>query len=304
MNKLEFLVRKLQGEAEGAEALVALLLERHVEYRTRASADLLAEVGAALDKAGRAARAPDMSLNRSLTSGYQKNGLLRAADKAEDAPPQEAAGDDKGLAKKRKRRPDSDGSPAEQVMDLRFLAERPAARFADLAGLDGPLSEIREMLFHPVTYASLYAHLCVQAPSGLLLLGPSGVGKTALAHAVAGESGLPFFKVTGPELIGGTSGESEQNIRALFAAATKSAPSIVFIDNIDAIAGIREASQRGMDRRIVAQLFDCMDAVVALQTAPTHGAEPANASTLVIVIAATNRADSLDPGSACSLSPR
>ena len=68
--------------------------------------------------------------------------------------------------------------------------------------------------------------------------------------------------MTGPELIGGTSGESELNIRQLFLNATAHAPSIVFIDSLDAIAGIKESSQRGMDRRIIAQFFDCMDAVL------------------------------------------
>ena len=113
-------------------------------------------------------------------------------------------------------------------------------------------------------YPDLYSYLGVQPPCGLLLHGPSGCGKTALAYAIAGELGLPFFKASGPELIGGTSGESEERIRDIFLAAAAKAPSVLFIDALDVIAGKKDSAQRGMDRRIVAQLFDSIDSIISL----------------------------------------
>jgi ribosome biogenesis ATPase len=144
-----------------------------------------------------------------------------------------------------------------------YRQERPTTRFVNVAGVEGILTQIREQVFYPVHYASLYQHLRIAPPSGLLLHGPSGCGKTLLASSIAGELGLPFFKVSGPELIGGTSGESEQRIRTFFQNAIDAAPSIIFIDALDVLAGKRDSSQRGMDRRVVAQLFDCIDSISA-----------------------------------------
>lgn len=153
-----------------------------------------------------------------------------------------------------------------------FLSPQPLLRLKDLAGIESILSQVRELVFYPVQYPDLYQMLGVQPPCGLLLRGPSGCGKTSLACAIAGELGLPFFKASGPELIGGASGESESRIRDLFAAATAAAPSILFLDNIDVIAAKYEAGQsRGMDRRIIAQLLDCVDAVSLLGQGPAQG---------------------------------
>lgn len=145
-----------------------------------------------------------------------------------------------------------------------FLVPRPSARISDLAGIDSITSQVKELVFYPVLYSKLYNYLGVQPPCGLLLHGPSGCGKTALAYAIAGELGLPFFKASGPELIGGTSGESEERIRDIFLAAAAKAPSVLFIDALDVIAGKKDSAQRGMDRRIVAQLFDSIDSIISL----------------------------------------
>ena len=93
----------------------------------------------------------------------------------------------------------------------------------------------------------------------MLLHGPPGCGKTMLAHAIAGELGVPFFKISAPEIVAGTSGESEQKIRDLFALARAAAPAILFIDEVDAITPKRENAQREMEKRIVAQLLVSMD---------------------------------------------
>ena len=140
-----------------------------------------------------------------------------------------------------------------------FLQSRPFTRLSNMAGIDSITLQVKELVFYPVLYPKLYCYLGVQPPCGLLLHGPSGCGKTALAYAIAGELGLPFFKASGPELIGGTSGESEERIRDIFLAAAVMAPSVLFIDALDVIAGKKDSAQRGMDRRIVAQLFDSID---------------------------------------------
>ena len=129
-------------------------------------------------------------------------------------------------------------TPATKGMN--FLAERPKVRFSDLAGLDVVVKQIQELVCYPIQYPQLYEHLGVCPPCGILLHGPSGCGKTTLAASIAGETGLPYFKVSGPELVGGTSGESEERIRQVFEAAAAAAPSVLFIDALDVIAGKKD----------------------------------------------------------------
>jgi hypothetical protein len=147
---------------------------------------------------------------------------------------------------------------------LELQSARPTARLADLTGIDSITAQVKEMVFFPILYPQLYNYLGVRPPCGLLLHGPSGCGKTALANAIAGELGLPFFKASGPELIGGTSGESEERVRNIFEAAATNSPSVLFIDAIDVIAAKKDGAQRGMDRRIIAQLFDSIDMILSL----------------------------------------
>ena len=132
-------------------------------------------------------------------------------------------------------------------------------KLADLGGIEESLRAIRELILCPLTHPELYSWLGVDPPRGVLLHGPPGCGKTTLAHAIAREAGVPFFSIAAPEIVAGVSGESEAKIRQLFSAAAAAAPSIVFIDEVDAIVPKRESAGRQMESRIVAQLLASMD---------------------------------------------
>ena len=160
--------------------------------------------------------------------------------------------------------------------------ERPATRFADIAGYEGSKAEVMEVvdfLKHPERYAAAGA----VGPKGVLMVGPPGTGKTLLARAVAGEAGVPFFALSGSSFVEMFVGVGASRVRDLFADARKRAPSIIFIDEIDAIGGRRGPGGFGSNderEQTLNQLLSDMD-----------GFEPgAN----VVVLAATNRAEILD----------
>uniref|UniRef100_A0A8C2XA77 Nuclear VCP like n=1 Tax=Cyclopterus lumpus TaxID=8103 RepID=A0A8C2XA77_CYCLU len=159
----------------------------------------------------------------------------------------------------------------------------PTLKFEDVGGNEETLTEVCRLLIH-MRHPEVYQQLGMVPPRGFLLHGPPGCGKTLLAQAVAGELELPMLKVSGPELVSGVSGESEQKLRELFDLAVNSAPCILFIDEIDSITPKREVASKDMERRIVAQLLTCMDDLNSLTV-----------TAQVLVIGATNRPDSLDP---------
>ncbi|KAI7752645.1 hypothetical protein M8C21_017732 [Ambrosia artemisiifolia] len=171
-------------------------------------------------------------------------------------------------------------------------------RFKDLGGMDGVLDELKMEVIVPLYHPELPRKLGVRPMSGILLHGPPGCGKTKLAHAIANETGVPFYKISATELVSGISGASEENIRELFTKAYRTAPSIVFIDEIDAIASKRENLQREMERRIVTQLMTCMDEshmVAKPEDASKNTETPNDKPGYVLVIGATNRPDAVDP---------
>jgi ribosome biogenesis ATPase len=165
------------------------------------------------------------------------------------------------------------------------LPERPKERYSDIGGLESVLRDVSEQIECPITHPELYSHIGVQCPRGVLLHGPSGCGKTLLAHAIGGELGVYFKAVSGPEFVSGMSGESERKLREVFDDAIAHAPAILFIDEIDSIAGKRSAAQRGMDKRIVSQLLTCLDSI----------SFDATEGQAVMVIGACNHPDDLDP---------
>ncbi|EDQ92319.1 uncharacterized protein MONBRDRAFT_4780 [Monosiga brevicollis MX1] len=152
--------------------------------------------------------------------------------------------------------------------------------------------DIRELVELTFTHPELFQHLGFHPPHGVLLHGPPGCGKTLLARAIAGELQVPMLAVAAPEIVGGTSGDSERSLRNLFRQAREVATqskrgAILFLDEIDVITPKRETAQREMERRIVAQLLTCLDGLAM------HADE--DQLYPVMVLGATNRPDSIDP---------
>ncbi|MCD6589605.1 CDC48 family AAA ATPase, partial [Candidatus Woesearchaeota archaeon] len=157
----------------------------------------------------------------------------------------------------------------------------PEITYEDIGGLDEEIKKIREMVELPLKHPEIFERLGIEPPKGVLLYGPPGTGKTLLAKAVANETNAHFILINGPEIMSKYYGESEENLRQIFEEAEKNAPSIIFIDEIDAIAPKREESKGEVERRVVAQLLALMDGLKGRGQ--------------VIVIAATNIPNAIDP---------
>ncbi|WP_435318577.1 AAA family ATPase [Haloarchaeobius sp. TZWSO28] len=161
-----------------------------------------------------------------------------------------------------------------------YIAEQPNVDFSDVGGLDDAKQTLREAIEWPLSYGPLFEAANTSPPSGVLLYGPPGTGKTLLARALAGESGVNFIRVDGPELLDRYVGESEKAVRKVFERARQSAPSIIFLDELDAIAGERDEDSNEVTERVVSQLLTELDGL----------AENPN----LVVLAATNRREFID----------
>jgi len=162
------------------------------------------------------------------------------------------------------------------------LVEKPNVSWDDIGGLDEVKQELKEVVEWPLKYNKDFSRIGIRAPKGVLLYGPPGTGKTLLAKAEANESEANFILVKGPELLSMWVGESEKGVRRIFEKARQASPTIIFFDEIDAIASRRggESGTR-VTERIVDQLLSEMDGLQDLSD--------------VTIIAATNRPDMLDP---------
>lgn len=163
-----------------------------------------------------------------------------------------------------------------------FSLEPPShVSYEDVGGLGNELRLVREMVELPLRYGEAFEKLGIEAPKGVLLYGPPGTGKTLIARAIASETKLHFIRVNGPEIIHKFYGESEARLREIFEEASLKAPSIVFIDEIDAIAPKRAEVLGDVEKRVVAQLLALMDGMVSRGN--------------VVVIGATNIPEMIDP---------
>jgi ribosome biogenesis ATPase len=116
------------------------------------------------------------------------------------------------------------------------------------------------MIEWPLKHKSIFTWLGVSPPKGILISGPPGTGKTLLAMAIAGSNPeIPFYKISGPEIVTGISGQSEEKIRNFFKGVSEKEPAMIFIDELDSIAGKRENASKDMEVRIVSQIASCMD---------------------------------------------
>ncbi|MEM4481126.1 MAG: CDC48 family AAA ATPase [Desulfurococcaceae archaeon] len=164
------------------------------------------------------------------------------------------------------------------------ISEIPRVTFEDIGGLTSIISKVRDLIELPFKYNKVFSKLNVEPPKGILLYGPPGCGKTLLAKAVANELNAHFIVINGPEIMSKFYGESEQRLREIFKLAKKKAkkyPAIIFIDELDAIAPKRDEVTGEVERRVVAQLLALMDGLESRGN--------------VIVIAATNRPNAIDP---------
>lgn len=152
--------------------------------------------------------------------------------------------------------------------------------YEDIGGLDEPIQKLREMVELPLSHPILFEKLGIEPPKGVLLHGAPGTGKTLIARAIVQETKAHFITINGPEIMSKYYGESEQRIRSIFREAEEKSPTIIFIDEIDAIAPKREDTAGEVERRVVAQLLASMDGM--------------NTRGQVVVIAATNREGSID----------
>jgi transitional endoplasmic reticulum ATPase len=157
----------------------------------------------------------------------------------------------------------------------------PRTTYEDIGGLHEEIQRVREMVELPLRHPELFQRLGIEPPKGVLLHGPPGCGKTLLARAVANESEANFYSINGPEIMSKFYGESEARLREIFQQAQQNSPSIIFIDELDAIAPKREEVTGEVERRVVAQLLALMDGLSGRGN--------------VIVIGATNRPGALDP---------
>ncbi|KAG5192059.1 putative ribosome biogenesis ATPase RIX7 [Tribonema minus] len=261
--KLVFHVRQYAGEQADRglgvteDGAVAYLLNKYREYQRKPQAQLRRSVGRALkahleaagSSAGGARAQRDDDMSDDEAAALAAEAALKA--KAVRAGYKKAAGASSadGSAAAATNKPEGPlTASAQMFVTAELTVERPTARYSDLGGISGILQE------------------------------------TLLANAIAGELGVAFVRISAPEIVSGMSGESEQKVRELFAAASAAAPCIVFMDEVDAITPKRETSSRGMEKRIVAQLLTCMDSLSLENT----GGKP------VIVIGATNRPNDLD----------
>lgn len=218
---------------------------------------------------------PDV-MNKSLRAN------MKPTPATDFAPPSPSVGIDGGGTKTRRA---PNGEPISKRPRTEKVAMTPPNELSlrDVGGMGDVINKLGEHLVLPLLDPESYSELHLPPPRGILLHGPPGCGKTMVCRAWAAQLKLPVVEILGPSIVSSMSGDSEKGIRERFEEAKRSAPCLIFIDELDAIAPKRESSQSQMEKRIVAQLLVSMDDLGRDYEKP------------VMVLAATNRPDSLDP---------
>lgn len=170
------------------------------------------------------------------------------------------------------------------LVSVMKLEKAPQETYADIGGLDVQIQEMKEAVELPLTHPEYYEEMGIKPPKGVILFGPPGTGKTLLAKAVANQTSATFLRIVGSELIQKYSGDGPKLVRELFRLAEDHAPSIVFIDEIDAVGTKRYDSTSGGEREIQRTMLELLNQLDGFDTRGD-----------VKVIMATNRIDSLDP---------
>lgn len=176
------------------------------------------------------------------------------------------------------------GDDTDPMVTVMKLEKAPQETYADIGGLDQQIQEIKESVELPLTHPEYYEEMGIRPPKGVILYGPPGTGKTLLAKAVANQTSATFLRVVGSELIQKYLGDGPKLVRELFRVAEEHAPSIVFIDEIDAVGTKRYDSNSGGEREIQRTMLELLNQLDGFDSRGD-----------VKVIMATNRIDSLDP---------
>lgn len=175
-------------------------------------------------------------------------------------------------------------SSKDPIISEAEVIEKPTIKYEDIGGLEPQIEEIKEVVELPLVKPDLFRKIGIDPPTGVLLIGPPGTGKTLLAQAVANETNATFIRLVGSELVQKYIGEGGRLVRELFALAKEKAPSIIFIDELDAIAARRIDSGTSADREVQRTLMQLL--------AELDGFDPLKN---VRIISASNRPDVLDP---------
>ena len=173
---------------------------------------------------------------------------------------------------------------ADPLLSVMKVDKAPTETYGDVGGLESQIREIKEAVELPLTHPEMYEEVGIKPPKGVILYGEPGTGKTLLAKAVANETSATFFRVVGSELVQKYSGEGPKLVRELFRIASEHSPSIVFIDEIDAIGHKRIETSSGGKREVQRTMLELLNQLDGFDT-----------STEVKVILATNKIESLDP---------
>jgi len=173
---------------------------------------------------------------------------------------------------------------ADPLLNVMKVDKAPTETYADIGGLDQQIREIKEAVELPLTHPELYEELGIKPPKGVILYGCPGTGKTLLAKAVANETSATFFRVVGSELIQKYSGEGPRLVRELFRLAEEHSPSIVFIDEIDAVGTKRIETGSSGRREVQRTMLELLNQLDGFESRSE-----------VKVILATNRIETLDP---------